>query len=158
MRRFASDDGRFAVQVPDEVWSRLCGFCEEDFPRETGGILVGYYTPDHTTAVVTEALGAPPDSLKAPTRFERGTEGMNQALRRLWRRPAFLRRYYLGEWHHHPRGTTSPSTTDDRQMASIARGLSKCPEPVLLIVGGSREKGWKIGCWVYPMGKRVPLR
>ena len=84
---------------------------------------------------------------------------MGLVLRQLWRRPIAERRYYLGEWHLHPAGAARPSATDDRQMRSFANASDHhCPEPVLVIVGGAPETGWNVGCWVYPRGRKIPLR
>lgn len=60
---------------------------------------------------------------------------MQGCLDELWRRSK--RRYYLGEWHFHPGGAAEPGPTDTEQMAKIMQSASyKCPEPVLLLVGG----------------------
>lgn len=66
----------------------------------------------------------------------RGTAGLQGWLNRLWN--GNERRYYLGEWHFHPGGAPEPSRMDIKQMGKIARSSSyKCPEPILLVVGGS---------------------
>jgi hypothetical protein len=51
--------------------------------------------------------------------------------------------HYLGEWHFHPFAAPSPSSIDYSQMAEIAVSRSwRCPEPVLLIIGGDPRGEW----------------
>lgn len=158
MRCFRSADRRFRVEIRRNVWAAIETACARDFPDETGGILIGYYTADLTTAVVTDVTEPPPDSRRGRTSFDRGTVGLGGMLGRLWRRPAADRRYYLGEWHLHPCGAARPSGTDDRQMSTIAGAADhRCPEPVLLIVAGTPATLWEVGCWVYPRGRRITL-
>lgn len=157
MKVYRDREGRFRVHLDPLSWHAIEGHCRKDFPRETGGILIGYYTADLSTAIVTDAVGPPDDSKKSPTRFERGTIGLAELLESLWHQRSGHRRYYLGEWHLHPNGTVLPSPTDDRQMESIARGSYRCPEPLLLTVGGTPFTSFTEGLWVYPDGFRIAL-
>lgn len=79
---------------------RILGLCRCGWPLETGGVLIGYYTPALDEAIVTDALGPPSDSRFRLSSFLRGVHGLATLLGRLWRRKP--RRHYLGEWHLHP--------------------------------------------------------
>jgi integrative and conjugative element protein (TIGR02256 family) len=124
---------------------------------ETGGILMGRYSAAHDCALVTEVLGPPGDSRSGPTWFVRGVAGLQAALNRAWGR---RREYYLGEWHLHPSAAPTPSGVDYAQMAEVANTSSwRCPEPVLLIVGGDPTQTWRaLALVVTRQGQRVVLR
>ena len=143
-------DGRFGIHLPPAVVAQILDCCGSTTDLETGGVLVGKYSEDHRTARVIEALSAPSDSKAGPTWFARGVKGLNSKLRRRW---SSGREYYLGEWHYHPAGTPTPSTCDTLQMQSISRsGKYECPEPVLLIVGGTPPQ-LEIRSYVFPRGE-----
>ena len=130
----ATPDRRFGIRIPRRLLHQVQGWCANTPGRETGGLLVGRYTDDHTFAVVTEVLPAPIDSRAGPTWFIRGVEGLTSELGRRWK---LGQGYYLGEWHYHPGGKATPSSRDIDQMRSISASEQyACPEPVLLIVGG----------------------
>lgn len=145
---FWSEDHRFGLRIPVEQWRKLRGYCEAAGTVETGGVLVGFYTPNHDCAIVTDISGAPPDSKQGMTWFHRGIENLQGWLHRLWLRRS---RHYLGEWHYHPLGDLSPSTTDKNEMKRIASSvLYRCPEPLLFIVGGNHAIGNSVRAFVFP--------
>lgn len=145
---FWSEDRRFGLRVPVERWSEIIGYCEAARLVETGGVLVGFYTPDHDCAVVTHVSGAPANSENGPTWFYRGVENLQNWLHRLWLKQT---RHYLGEWHYHPLGDPSPSNTDKNEMKRIAISvLYRCPEPLLVIVGGKPAVGSTVRVFVFP--------
>lgn len=65
----------------------------------------------------------------------------------LWHRGAA---FYLGEWHFHPYASARPSGTDQQQMRDIARSdRYRCPEPVLVIVGGDPSAAYELSVSVF---------
>jgi Prokaryotic homologs of the JAB domain len=154
-----SADGRFGLVLSRYNLARLMVRCSRSWPHEKGGILVGHYTASLDTAVVTRLPATPLDSRSGSSSFLRGKRGLRQLLVQLWDRPPPYRRYYLGEWHYHPDQAPLPSGPDEAQMRQIAAASSyHCPEPLLLIVGGSSGVGWVLGAYVYPAGLSfVPL-
>ena len=150
---FWSDDGVFGLLLTGAIQEQLFARCEAAGSRETGCILVGYYKRGNSLAVVTDLPETPDDSTAGPTSFDRGTKGLRKLLKRLWR----TRRYYLGEWHYHPNVSPSASGQDHRQMRAIATDeRSRCPEPILVIVGGAKLD-WRLAAHVYPGGTPVAL-
>src|SRR5262249_52669095 len=134
---FRSGDQRFGVRIAGAELDRMIRQCRRAGRKETGGILVGRYTPTHDCAVVTAASDAPRDSRAGGTWFSRGVAGLQRWLNTLWRASS----YYLGEWHFHPFASASPSGDDLAEMKSISAAESHhCPEPLLLIVGGDPDK------------------
>jgi integrative and conjugative element protein (TIGR02256 family) len=145
---FRSEIGAFGVTIGSDTLARILMACRRSLLEETGGILVGYYTDTLDCAVVTDASKRPPDSSSGRTWFTRGTVGLQGWLNGLWRRRN--RRYYLGEWHFHPGGAAEPSPTDIEQMVKIAHVASyKCPEPVLMLVGGSADNHSDVRVYVF---------
>jgi hypothetical protein len=62
-------------------------------------------------------------------------------LERAW---GLRKEYYLGDWHFHPFSPPNPSADDYDQMLRIASSPNwKCPEPVLLIIGGDPHRQWR---------------
>ena len=104
--------------------------------NETGGVLIGRYSSDLSSAWVEKATAAPPDSEASPTWFIRGRLGLDRLLRRSWSAGS----HYLGEWHSHPAYHPSPSSDDLYAIQKIAENQSyRCQRPILAIIGGSFE-------------------
>lgn len=145
---FWSKHRTFGLKVPPRALSRMLELSRRNAPKETGGVLVGYYTEAQDCAVVTEVSGAPADSKSGRNFFVRGTAGLQRWLNRLWRRE---RHFYLGDWHSHPGEAPRASPTDVAQLQEIARDESrKCPEPVTLLIGGCAADANDAAAYVYP--------
>ena len=152
-RSYSSDDGKFQVILPGDVERKVLRLCAEARGRETGGVLVGNYTPDRATAIITDATPPPRDSDAGRTWFNRGVAGLQRLFVRLWSKPN--REYYIGEWHHHPTNTIAMSTDDVRQMKNISEDENyRCPEPVLIIVGVNRYSRWNGRIFLFPQGEK----
>ena len=133
-RQFRSSDRRFGVQLSAWVLADIDRWCREAHPAETGGVLVGAYSPCRTLAHVAQASSPPSDSAAGPTWFFRGIGRLNDLLRNLWSAPK--RTYYVGEWHYHAVPCAEPSPQDIAQLRAIAHNPQyNCPEPILVIVG-----------------------
>ena len=102
-------------------------------PHETGGILLGFRTPD--LVVVTRTLTVPdPRSSPHSYRRHRRRAQAKMAAAGTKTTPAIG---YVGEWHTHP-ADCPPSRTDIRALAATAR-LSTAP--VAMIVFAYRSDG-----------------
>ncbi len=155
---FRSEDGAFGVSIGPKTLAKILNSCRDFAPAETGGILVGHYNDALDHAVVTDASGRPTDSKSGRTWLVRGTSGLQGWLDRLW--SSGKRRYYLGEWHFHPGGPPAPSPTDVEQMGKIARSSSyRCPEPILLLVGGAAQERSDVRVYVFfaKEGRAAPV-
>lgn len=142
-----SSDRRFGALLNEEVMSKVRAFCTRANGLETAGILVGIYNKRHDCAVVMDASDAPPDTRRGRTWVHRGVRGLQEWLNRLWNSQ---RRFYVGEWHFHPDHDPTPSGDDLRQMRLIAAAEDyRCPEPLLLIIGGN-ALGWRVRAFVCP--------
>jgi integrative and conjugative element protein (TIGR02256 family) len=143
-------DRRFGVTLDHEALGELLRHCMGANGRETGGILIGVYTENFDMALVRKVTGPSPDSQAGRTWFRRGVQGLQELLLDRWRTQ---KDYYLGEWHFHPGALPRPSGDDGVQMRSIAQSPPyRCPEPVLVILGGDPAGNWTISAHVYPRG------
>lgn len=155
--KLASHDGQFRLSVDAHYVERILEFCVAAGPDETGGVLIGRYNARHNTAFVTDVPPPPADSIRGRTWFERGTHGLQRMMERAWR---LRREYYIGDWHFHPFAAPIPSQDDYDQMLRIASSPTwKCPEPILLIIGGTPRGMWRpYGLVTTRTGKQIPLR
>lgn len=152
--QFWSEDSRFGVRLNGTIVPDILRQCEESAPQETGGILLGRYSAAHDCALVQIVTGAPADSKTGRTWFERGIRGLQAKLDLLWRRNGG---YYLGEWHFHPFGAPIPSSTDNKQLRKISNSrLYRCPEPLLIILGGDPAATWSLRCFLFLRGRKEP--
>ena len=150
--KFITEDKRFGLTLRVSILQRILDLCASSNGMETGGILVGFYSPKHDDAIVTDISIPPSDSKRSRASFVRGTAGLQVWLNALWTRE---QQFYLGEWHFHPSASPHPSADDIQQMRFNAEKENlQCPEPVLLIVGGTPPHEWSVSAFVSPRGQR----
>ena len=142
----------YALRISAESWRQIDRECCSSGSVETGGILVGHYTKDESTAVVMEALPPPKDSARGRNWFHRGMAGLRGLLVKRWE--SQFRTYYVGEWHYHPAMTVEPSEDDLAQMYVVnADPKYHCREPIMIIVGQKLNSGARsIRAFVFPHG------
>ena len=135
-RYFESTNKNFGVKISGQLLRHLHDLCEKSYPYETGGILIGRYSENLKWAKIVAATGAPNDSKRSFCSFIRSSQGVSSLLKRMCKK----RQYYLGEWHYHPNASPQPSKLDIETMLKLSKSEElRCPEPILLIVGGNSE-------------------
>ena len=139
-----------SVEIPEKPIKRIITVCKSSYPYECGGILIGYYTEDCTSAVVTNITN---QIGKHRTRFFREGSGLIKLLNKYWSKGY----YYIGEWHYHPDNSSIPSNTDINTMRklSVSNEL-KCPEPILMIIGG-KDGNWNYNVSITTKNSYIPL-
>lgn len=151
---FTSDDQRFSVQLDQDIRTNIESIAARAGCSETGGILIGHYNPDLNLAVIRSVSGPPQDSRSGRSWFNRGIKGLRKLLDQNWEQG----HYYLGEWHLHPFAAPNPSSQDIHAMQTIALSSNyNCPEPILLIIGGSRHN-FRIRVFVSVLNRLIELR
>lgn len=111
----------------------------QNLPNETGGILIGYHDMTQKCVYIVDALSAPTDSVGTPVSFQRGTDGVIEALERVATRTA-NNVGYIGEWHSHPKGVSARmSQLDINQLAQLAISLSEDGLPAYQMIVGESE-------------------
>jgi integrative and conjugative element protein (TIGR02256 family) len=152
-REYRSDNRQFGVRIPGRCIETIVKLCGAAGRNETGGILIGTYNERHDCAHIMDVIPPPADSRRGRTWFARGVRGLQNLLNRLWRTE---RSFYVGEWHFHPFAAPIPSDQDMKQMQTIAAtAASRCPEPLLFILGGDPAGVWDMAVFVFPRGRNM---
>lgn len=122
-----------SLWVAGSVVERLYLLAAAAAPEETGGLLLGYTSPDGAQ-VVRDVIGPGPQASHAHTTFDPD---------HAWQTAELQRRYlesdgelgYLGDWHSHPHAAGTPSWRDLGTMRLIARTEeARAPRPLMGIV------------------------
>ena len=104
-------------------------------PRETGGILIGYWASE-IEAVVTQLVGPGSRAKHSTKRFVPDALYHEQETTRLYEASGRLDGY-LGDWHSHPLSFAYLSRADRKTLRGIAEDKgSRNPTPLMLIYGG----------------------
>ena len=155
--KYSSLDGRLGLKVTQNMVVRIQQQVIRDWPNETGGILVGFYTESLDCAVVTEICDTSKDSAPNLRRFTSNPIGIAKMLSDVWLRTDGGE-YYIGEWHSHPGNSPLPSNLDDDTMHDISKNDGvNAPQPILLIAGYSAIKHEDFAAYVYSDGFRIDL-
>lgn len=94
---------------------------KESLPNETGGILIGTWDRERKSLYLVTLCAEPEDSKSSPSYFERGSQGVTDALDEIGRR-TYGQLEYVGEWHSHPRDISArPSSKDIEQFEELER-------------------------------------
>ncbi|XUY30026.1 ThiF family adenylyltransferase (plasmid) [Agrobacterium sp. rho-8.1] len=137
--------GGWTVFLPRSLHLRLKQERAACLPNEHGGSLMGLIDDTAKLITIVQALDAPPDSIATPSTFVRGTRGLRHAIETMRTRCAHQINY-IGEWHSHPRGVSaSPSETDLKQIADLARILNLEGMPAVSLIVSDRQTRVLIG-------------
>ena len=136
--RITNSHKNLHLDYKQKLITRIENLALKHYPNEFGGILVGYYSFDLQTLILTDILT--PDVYKSyKTLFERGANGIKKKLVSLFKQKE--KHYYVGEWHSHPDASSMYSRTDLKAMKSIAESESvRILNPILLIVSINDKK------------------
>ncbi len=122
--------------IPPEIQTKMEGLAIQSGINETGGILVGYFD-DEKNAIVTDASDPGPNAVCLPTKFLKDTVYTQQWLENQIKSSARPIEY-IGEWHSHTNGDTTPSITDITSLTGIAESPNYlCQTPIMLILGSN---------------------
>jgi integrative and conjugative element protein (TIGR02256 family) len=126
-------DATVAWITPEAVRA-IGGETAEWFPKETGGVLVGYVADRAARQiVVTSVIGPGPAATHRRSRFEPDFEWQQQELERMYE-ACGRRRTYVGDWHSHPYGPAALSLRDRKTLLRIAlHRAARAYRPLMLI-------------------------
>lgn len=137
--------GNWTIQMPDTLLAQLSAERQKRLPNETGGALLGIVDPQARRIELVASVPAPIDSKEAPSEFIRGTLGLREAVERATTRSAGQIRY-VGEWHSHPRGSSSkPSTIDLEQLAWLSSTMAGDGMPGVMFIVGENDNSHLVG-------------
>lgn len=128
-----------ALFIDEGVEQKLRALRAKKAPRETGGVLLGYFDFNVKAVVIVDGLPAPADSKATGAWFERGVEGLATAVANASKRTAGIVGY-VGEWHSHPPGhSAAPSGNDIVQLAYLARQMAEDGLPAISLIVGEND-------------------
>lgn len=126
------------ISIEQSLIDALVLYGRNQYPKEFGGVLVGYYSDDKRTVNIIDSI-LPIDFKSTKTTFERGVEGLKEALEEYYKQNPSL--IYIGEWHTHPDNSPIPSVTDISAINTIINNKNTfIANPVLLIIGYSKTR------------------
>jgi integrative and conjugative element protein (TIGR02256 family) len=134
------------VWLSDDVVASIRREAERLHPFETGGVLLGWR--DGSDRIVMGATGPGRGAMHGRVAFLPDHPWQLARIREAFRRSGGDLDY-LGDWHTHPDGAASMSTTDRQTLNRIARRVS---EPVMLIAAGRSER-WELASWIGLRGR-----
>ncbi len=139
--RFAiAHESDWTVCFSDLVSLKVHQFRKEKLPNETGGVLIGHFDRKQHIIYVVDALGSPKDSTEWPSLYVRGAQGLRAELERI-AKATFSNLEYVGEWHSHPpRCAPSPSSTDERALATLAAQMAGTGSPAVMLIVADRNR------------------
>ncbi|MHB8089804.1 MAG: Mov34/MPN/PAD-1 family protein [Anaerolineaceae bacterium] len=150
---WVAKNGEYHLEITTNAHNALERECSKNENLETGGILIGYYSDDHATAIITEITTPPSDSSAGHTWFHRGIHGLQSILLNRWQHTS-TRTYYIGEWHYHPALQVIPSNEDNNQMKDISRSQNyQCKKPIMLIAGRRLMGSRQVRIFIFPIGE-----
>ena len=127
----------------------------QEAPRETGGVLMGYWTVDGSDVVITHVVGPGAAALHTPTRFVPDHDAHLRQIAAIYFESDRISTY-LGDWHSHPGGRSVLSARDRRTLRRIAATRSARTDcPLMGIVAGDEEEDWHLAVWI--LGRRRHL-
>lgn len=140
--------------MTDTAWISKLAFesivfeSQRAFPKETGGILIGYWSSARPSEVViSTAVGPGPKAIHHETSFTPDDE---------YQRAEIARQYfesnntlaYLGDWHTHPSSENSTLSQRDRRTLRRISAFkpARIATPLMIILAGHLGE-WRISVW-----------
>ncbi len=144
--KFLNKETNLALVIDVELLDRIAAQGASKYPNEFGGLLVGRYI-DNERIVLIEDILLPKRYASSRYFFERGSEGLRQALELYYY--AEPRLIYVGEWHTHPDNPAQPSARDIKSMQELASDKNVLiNNPVLMILEITRS-GFQVEMYVF---------
>lgn len=135
------------VHLPQSVLEQMILEAERAFPKESGGALMGYRDVDDEDLIqVVDQIGPGPRAIHQTHRFEPDGKWQARQIASAYQESGRVVTY-LGDWHSHPRGSSTPSSLDRSTARDIARcEAARAPNPLILIAFG-RPEIWDVAVY-----------
>lgn len=118
---------------------RLRAMRQQYLPKETGGVVVGYFDLNLRELVLVDCFPPPLDSTHSTTHFVRGVRGVLESVTQAQKRTAGVVGY-VGEWHSHPPGHSAlPSRDDFIQLHKLSNDMAQDGLPILQVIVGEHD-------------------
>jgi len=141
------------IVFEDSLLKEIETIATEHYPNEFGGFLLGKYSEDFKSVVI-ESIILPNKYKASPTLFQRSTKDLEKLFKKEYHDN---NRYYIGEWHSHPNGSTMYSTIDLSTMVeAVDSDEVQIKNPLLLIVSIFNKKMQAFTFYYYSEKKLLP--
>ena len=106
-------------------------------PKESGGILMGYWTKPLELVAITHIIGPGPNAEHYENRFVPDCEWQEEQIREVYEITS-RRSAYLGDWHSHPNGEKWLSFKDKNTLRKISKYIpARSPNPLMGVLDGN---------------------
>lgn len=147
--KWASLCGRYTVYLSEKCYLKILVISKQFLPNEIGSSIIGHYSYYGFEAYIEDLSPLSIDSISNRFLFLRGVKGLKEFYEEL-NKKHLQKKYYIGEWHSHPDGAPTPSSTDDINQLAISNDRkTKCPESILVIIGDNIKKDPSYNIFVY---------
>lgn len=126
------------IYIANDLINELTSRVKAKGDLETGGCLIGCYDKDRRIIYLMYQICEPKGSVCTPCSFVRGCEGLNVSFEEIQIKTANQVRY-LGEWHSHPNGPSSPSEADKRQFVEMSKHQEYEDVPFVQMIIGNND-------------------
>lgn len=138
--------------ISDSVFTFLRDEADRTAPKETGGVLLGYWTARPAEPVITHAVGPGARALHNRYRFIPDHDFQAAEIARLYRESNRMLQY-LGDWHSHPGSSGQMSSKDRATLREIADARdARSPRPLMFILAYGPI--WQPVAWVVSDARR----
>lgn len=125
------------IKIKKSLITKIGKIATQHFPNEFGGFLIGRYSTDLKSVEIDDFI-LPKKYKGTPTLFQRSTDEITSLFRKEFE---LNNRYYIGEWHSHPNGSTMYSQTDlNAMIETVNCSTVTIKNPILLIISINNKK------------------
>ncbi len=119
------------VLITDRAYRQIQNEVNRHPGEETGGIIIGFRTPE--ALIITETTGPGPSAIHLPNSIHFDDKYCLRRARQLQSRGKHLR--YIGDWHSHPYTKLKPSKVDRISFTAKALTHYRTSFPLMIIAG-----------------------
>lgn len=131
--------GDWTVSISEALIAHLQELRAGKLPRETGGVLLGTFDFAHHVAYVVDTVPSPRDSVERKTSYIRGHHDLRERVSAINSATDGMLEY-VGEWHSHPRGTSTDLSSDDERLLHWIRDAMGIEGlPAVMLIAGDEE-------------------
>ena len=133
------------VWIYSDVVDSMTAEAESKSPRETGGVLMGYFQQQDSVPVILLATKPGPNAIHLPHHYKPDYEYDEVQIANVYEK-SNRRITYMGDWHTHLLPRCNMSYRDKNTLRRIAAfGPARVNEPIMLIHCFSGE--WTANVW-----------
>lgn len=143
---FVNKNNEVFLSIEEELLNKISNIAFDNFPNESGGLLIGNYSSDFRTLHIKDFI-TPKTEKKSLFFYKRSVSNLSETFKKLYEEDG---QYYIGEWHSHPNGNSMYSSTDLNAVIPIAESKSvNIENPILLILGIKKNELEEFSIYFY---------